>query len=567
MQYNIFNNDFYEDMPGVPWAYRIDVFIGDPPQAIAKLAKSVKEIDIPDAELETMDAFHAGLVFKIPTRYKNSNSFGAIFNDDKNLSVYKELLKLFRRSYDNREQTIQSGIQNRVINNRYDNNFQSIGTGTYSGKEIARKYANQKEELMLNVYIIDPRKLNYKDTKLDLGLNNVNEEVINGLKANDPEIVAVYTFRDCFVENIETVEFDYSSEECVEWPIKIHFNEMSVDYPHQDKILIPEEDFKMEELTIPQFDKSDASYYTPKATKAKTEADVAEDNAKSLAENLAYLKKIDEKLGAKQGTERKIAVLSHKEDEDESGMDAHGNYGTMAHRTETMRQRVQENQEQIDEEYQVDVMHAAGISSYGNGTKEEVAQQAFQVLDKAVSDPNEPGSYNYTAGTDVAAAAQRVAQGSENYKEETAKNAEEVQFAFMGSTMQQMNHSDDIAGTVENPSNNQTLSYYRDNRNTVEKNAQDQAVVAGMVAEAHNERQAIERERAENSKFYRESKQLLDRGEITQQEWMNRIDQFLAKNKELTDRSAASVEKVNKLRKENPEQAKLLDKYYKESNK
>ena len=566
MQYNIFNNDFYEDMPGVPWAYRIDVFIGDPPQAIAKLAKAVKEIDIPDAELETMDAFHAGLVFKIPTRYKNSNSFGAIFNDDKNLSVYKELLKLFRRSYDNREQPIKSAIQNRVINNRYDNNFQSIGTGTYSGKDIARKYANQKEELMLNVYIIDPRKLNYKDTKLDLGLNNVNEEVINGLKANDPEIVAVYTFRDCFVENIETVEFDYSSEECVEWPIKIHFNEMSVDYPHQDKIIIPEEDFKMEELTIPQFEKP-ASYYTPKATKPKTEADVATDDAKSLAENLAYLKKIDEKLGAKQGTERKIAVLSHKEDEDENGMDAHGNYGTMAQRTEAMRQQVQENQEHIDEEYQVDVMHAAGISSYGNGTKEEVAQQAFEVLDKAASNPNDYGSYNYTAGTDVAAAAQRVAQGSENYKEETAKNAEEVQFAFMGSTTQQMNHSDEIAGTVENPSNNQTLSYYRDNRNTVEKNAQDQAVVAGIVAEAHNERQAIERERAENSKFYRESKQMLDRGEITQQEWSNRIDQYLAKNKELTDRSAASVEKVNKLRKENPEQAKLLDKYYRESNK
>ena len=566
MQYNIFNNDFYEDMPGVPWAYRIDVFIGDPPQAIAKLAKAVKEIDIPDAELETMDAFHAGLVFKIPTRYKNSNSFGAIFNDDKNLSVYKELLKLFRRSYDNREQPIKSAIQNRVINNRYDNNFQSIGTGTYSGKDIARKYANQKEELMLNVYIIDPRKLNYKDTKLDLGLNNVNEEVINGLKANDPEIVAVYTFRDCFVENIETVEFDYSSEECVEWPIKIHFNEMSVDYPHQDKIIIPEEDFKMEELTIPQFEKP-ASYYTPKATKPKTEADVATDDAKSLAENLAYLKKIDEKLGAKQGTERKIAVLSHKEDEDENGMDAHGNYGTMAQRTEAMRQQVQENQEHIDEEYQVDVMHAAGISSYGNGTKEEVAQQAFEVLDKAASNPNDYGSYNYTAGTDVAAAAQRVAQGSENYKEETAKNAEEVQFAFMGSTTQQMNHSDEIAGTVENPSNNQTLSYYRDNRNTVEKNAQDQAVVAGIVAEAHNERQAIERERAENSKFYRESKQMLDRGEITQEEWSNRIDQYLAKNKELTDRSAASVEKVNKLRKENPEQAKLLDKYYRESNK
>lgn len=565
MQYNIFNNDFYEDMPGVPWAYRIDVFIGDPPQAIAKLAKAVKEIDIPDAELETMDAFHAGLVFKIPTRYKNSNSFGAIFNDDKNLSVYKELLKLFRRSYDNREQTIQSGIQNRVINNRYDNNFQSIGTGTYSGKDIARKYANQKEELMLNVYIIDPRKLNYKDTKLNLGLNNVNEEVINGLKANDPEIVAVYTFRDCFVENIETVEFDYSSEECVEWPIKIHFNEMSVDYPHQDKILIPEEDFQMDEVTIPDFDKKE-SYFSDAPPKAKTESEVVKEQP-NINENLAYLKKIDKKVEAKQGTEKKIALLGHEENEDENGMDAQGNYGTMAQRTEAMRQQIQENQEHIDEEYQVDVMHAAGIDSYGKGTKEEVAQQAFQVLDKAASNPNDYGSYNYTAGTDVAAAAQRVAQGSDNYKAETAMNAEEVQSAFMGSTMQQMNHSDDIAGTVENPSNNQVLSYYGSNRNTVEKNAQDQAVMAGILEETHKERQAIESERAENSKFYRESKQMFDRGELTQKEWENRVDQYLAKNKELTDRSSASVEKVNKLMKDHPEQAKLLDKYYKESNK
>lgn len=566
MQYNIFNNDFYEDMPGVPWAYRIDVFIGDPPQAITKLAKAVKEIDIPDAELETMDAFHAGLVFKIPTRYKNSNSFGAIFNDDKNLSVYKELLKLFRRSYDNREQTIQSAIQNRVINNRYDNNFQSIGTGTYSGREIARKYANQKEELMLNVYIIDPRKLNYKDTKLDIGLNNVNEEIINGLKANDPEIVAVYTFRDCFVENIETVEFDYSSEECVEWPIRIHFNEMSVDYPHQDKIIIPEEDFKMEELTIPQFDKSEQSYFSDVPPKAKTESEVVKEQA-NINANLAYLKKVDEKVDSKQGTEKKIALLLHEEKEDDNGMDAQGNYGTMAQRTEAMRQQIQENQKHIDEEYQVDVMHAAGIDSYGKGTNEEVAQQAFQVLDKAASNPNDPGSYNYTAGTDVAAAAQRVAQGSDNYKAETAMNAEEVQFAFMGSTTQQMNHSDDIAGTVENPSNNQVLSYYRSNRNTVEKNAQDQAVMAGILEETHKERQAIESERAENSAFYRESKRMFDSGELTQKEWENRVDQYLAKNKELTDRSSASVAKVNKLIKEHPEQAKLLDKYYKESNK
>ena len=347
MQYNIFNNDFYEDMPGVPWAYRIDVFIGDPPQAIAKLAKSVKEIDIPDAELETMDAFHAGLVFKIPTRYKNSNSFGAIFNDDKNLSVYKELLKLFRRSYDNREQTIKSAIQNRVINNRYDNNFQPIGTGTFSGRDIARKYSNQKEELMLNVYIIDPRKLNYKDTKLNLGTNNVNEEVINGLKANDPEIVAIYTFRDCFVENIETVEFDYSSEECVEWPIKIHFNEMSVEYPHQDKVIIPEEDFKMEDIAIPEFDKADATYYTPKASTPKTEADVASDQAKSAAAEYARAKEELDKIKNEMKDRRESAEAAARKHADEEGrIEGTNDYVTARERLDANRKKAGEVQEQ-----------------------------------------------------------------------------------------------------------------------------------------------------------------------------------------------------------------------------
>lgn len=565
MQYNIFNNDFYEDMPGVPWAYRIDVFIGDPPQAITKLAKAVKEIDIPDAELETMDAFHAGFVFKIPTRYKNSNSFGAIFNDDKNLSVYKELLKLFRRSYDNREQTIKSAIQNRVINNRYDNNFQSIGTGTYSGKEIARKYANQKEELMLNVYIIDPRKLNYKDTKLDLGLNNVNEEVINGLKANDPEIVAVYTFRDCFVENIETVEFDYSSEECVEWPIKIHFNEMSVDYPHQDKIIIPEEDFKMEELTIPQFDKKDETYFSEVSTKAKTDAEVVKENP-NIDANLTYLKKVGEKVDAKQGTERKKAVLKSNGDANSEGMVKGANFNTEANLTKAMQQDIDEGQAILDEKNNVSEIRAAGITSFGTGTEQQVAQQAFPILSNVIAN-EDPTGYGFGDPMAAVQGAQNIGKASEAHKEESRKNVEAVQHAYYGSLMDQMQHSDAVTSSVEFPKNNQALSYYDENRNTVEKNAQDQAVMAGILEETDKEVHSIVEERAELSKFYHESKQRRDKGEITQKEYENKIDQYLARKKELTDRSSVSVEKVNKLLKEHPEQAKLLDKYYKLLNK
>lgn len=557
MQYNIFNNDFYEDMPGVPWAYRIDVFIGDPPQAITKLAKAVKEIDIPDAELETMDAFHAGLVFKIPTRYKNSNSFGAIFNDDKNLSVYKELLKLFRRSYDNREQTIQSAIQNRVINNRYDNNFQRIGTGTYSGREITRKYANQKEELMLNVYIIDPRKLNYKDTKLDLGLNNVNEEVINGLKANDPEIVAVYTFRDCFVENIETVEFDYSSEECVEWPIKIHFNEMSVDYPHQDKILIPEEDFKMEELTIPQFDKNDDASFSEVSTKHNTEADVADELAHTLAENQKYFAEMEQAVDGKQGNERNKAVLKSNKDANSEGMVNGANFNTEANLTKAMQEEINSGQEIIDEKNNVSEIRAAGITSFGTGTEQQVAQQAFPILSNVIAN-EDPTGYGFGDPMAAAQGALNIGTASEAHKEESRKNVEAVQHAFYGSTMDQMQHSDLVTSSVENPKNNQALSYYDENRNTVEKNANDQNVTGGLIEIVQKEARAIERERLENNANYGIAARLK---EENQQKRSEMADKYQEKHNELTQRAELNRQRAEKLLKENPEQAEIIKKY------
>jgi hypothetical protein len=246
---------------------------------------------------------------------------------------------------------------------------------------------------------------------------------------------------------------------------------------------------------------------------------------------------------------------------DENGMDAHGNYRTMAQRTEAMRQQVQENQEHIDEEYQVDVMHAAGISSYGNGTKEEVAQQAFQVLDKAASNQNEPGSYDYTAGTDVAAAAQRVAQGSENYKEETAKNAEEVQFAFMGSTTQQMNHSDDIAGTVENPSSNQTLSYYRDDRNTLEKNTATQGVAGAIAKYTHGEYQDALEEALYYGKKMREEINLKDNGYKDYDTWLSNVNTYSRLRDEALDRVIKAGGDVEQIKKDHPEFAKALEKY------
>ena len=516
MQYNIFNNDFYDDMPGVPWAYRIDVFIGDPPQAITKLAKAVKEIDIPDAELETMDAFHAGFVFKIPTRYKNSNSFGAIFNDDKNLSVYKELLKLFRRSYDNREQTIKSAIQ----------------TGTSSGREIARKYANQKEELMLNVYIIDPRKLNYKDTKLDLGLNNVNEEVIKGLKANDPEIVAVYTFRDCFVENIETVEFDYSSEEFVEWPIKIHFNEMSVDYPHQDKILIPEEDFKMEELTIPQFDKNDAPYFSDTPPKAKTESDVIEEQAKSAAAEYARAKQELEKIKTEMKDRRESAETEARKHADSEGrIEGTNDYVTAAERYEANRKKAGEVQEQethamLDKHEYFEIRDKYGVDLV-NDSEEEIRAKVSAMQTEDLINMN----YNHTT-LEWSNFADELVARKQTINQEAKDIAKSIDTRFDITTRDE--------GAVDMNDTESTNQWYAKDKQGAaykdQKAAEIKQLQSAINAQEVEKAKAVERQ-AKKRKQYVESKT------IGQQEFMDNLE---VNTKAMKDANNATVDSMRK---------------------
>lgn len=200
MQYNIFQNDFYDDAPGLPWAYRLTVLLGDPPMPVEILEKSVKDVKLPDMELKTVRAFFGGKTFLIPTRYANTGTFNITFNDDKNLSVYNRLLRIFRRSYDNRYEIQQ----------------------TSDGIDYILKYSDMSPSLTIQLEILDPTIM----AKIDTQLNSLTE-----LETNSPEVVAVYTFGDCFFETIDEVEFDYSSEECVEWSIPVVYNSIANDYP------------------------------------------------------------------------------------------------------------------------------------------------------------------------------------------------------------------------------------------------------------------------------------------------------------------------------------------------
>ena len=231
MQYNIFHNDFYDDMPGLPWAYRLTVFIGDPPQEILKLRQAVKEVQLPDMELMTFQVHFGGMNFHIPTRYRNSGSFNVKFYDDKNLSVYKQLLRIFRRTYDNREDKIDAA----------------------DGNKYAPKYSDFSQEVIFLVEILDPRVTNNVDSNPTFRANAAREEVMSGTQNFDADVVAQYYFKDCFAEKLDEVEFDYSSEECVEWGTTIVFNDITNEYAGKNKIRLDslDQESKQSDLQLP----------------------------------------------------------------------------------------------------------------------------------------------------------------------------------------------------------------------------------------------------------------------------------------------------------------------------
>ena len=404
MQYNIFQNDFYDDRPGLIWAYRIDFVVND--VTVAKLAKAVKEIDLPTAILDTFTVYFGGHAFDIPTRYKKDKELSAIFYDDKNLSVYREILKIFRRSYDNREQNASSKLTGRVINNRYDNLSQSIGTKTFQGQEIVRKYSNQKGELLIKVYIIDPEKINYRDTQPTSRTISETEELITGLTTNDPEVEAVYTFRDCYIFGIDDVTFDYSSEEVLEWPIKILYNEVSVEYPHQDRIVLPElqrarSDYGYEELAIPDRMNEDSQKYIPKVdTTVETESNGKHAEKLEALARKAYEranKELD-KIKEEAKTRRESAETEARKHADKEGkIEGTNDFVTAAERHKANKKKAEEAQDQETRDMLVSYGYYETRDTYGidlvNDSEEEIRAKISAMQTEDIINMK----YNHTA--------------------------------------------------------------------------------------------------------------------------------------------------------------------------
>lgn len=215
MQYNIFQNDFYESRPGIPWAYRLTASYGPFSERTVVIQKAVKEANLPEMEQKIIQVHFGGADKYVPTRYQNFGTFTLTFNENCNLSAYKSILGLFRRSLDNRE---------------------DIGIPGENRTTRHYKYSNLYGELKFIVEILDPKNINLQDTKATRGQFGIERE------QNDLRVVAKYEFGDCFIDHIDDLDLDYGSEEIVEWGMSVAYNSISVSYPGQKSLRLGFED-------------------------------------------------------------------------------------------------------------------------------------------------------------------------------------------------------------------------------------------------------------------------------------------------------------------------------------
>lgn len=407
MQYNIFQNNFYDDRPGVPWAYRLTVFTGDPPMDLVRLTQAVKEVNIPDIELNTFQVHYGGMLFYIPTRYKNSGNFQVRFNENKNLHVYKTILDLFHRTYDNRDEEI-------LVNGKIQN----------------PKYSDFTRDLNVMVEILDPANFSLKDTKTKLG----NNDNLIGTESFDLDTVAKYVFTDCYVENIDDIDLDYSSEDCVEWSLNIKFNGIRKEYKDKKKVKIESSTDVNDDdgIAIPASNHDDDAYVPAKKRKVDDTVFNQDIDKTSSVEAYNKAKRALEEEKRKAKEERENAVAKASAVANSEGMTPEGDYVTVKQREAAKEQVEAEVAEQLDQKYNVSEFAELGVDL--TAPKKEVVQQA-QNLENAVVMEGGQTRYDLPSWD----TSQQIVQKSEDLKKEASDADKEIDFAWRETGAVEMN--------------------------------------------------------------------------------------------------------------------------------
>ena len=437
MQYNIFQNDFYESRPGIPWAYRLTALYGPFSESTVVITKAIKEAHLPEMEMKSIQVFFGGADKYVPTRYQNYGTFSLTFNEDCNLRAYKSLLGLFRRSFDNREDIAIPGPD--------------LQTRHY-------KYSNLYADLTFVLEILDPKNINLQDTNVKI------EQFGLGREYNDMRVVAKYEFGECYVEKIDDLDLDYSSEEIIEWGMTVAFNSIKVTYPKQRGLILDFEDtFKETEFeAYDYFEAYKKDNSLAKIAKSGQEAfDKAQEDRKGAFDPERAYKKAQaalEEEEKKAKSERERAEEGARKQADETGQLKTGDYVTTAERQKAKillagyiaaplieELRESYNYAQIRDDYGIDLV---------NDTEEQIREKVEEIKKEDVAAGNYKIQWN-------------LAEELINAKNQMAAEEQEILNKAIEEAGIEMKNS----GAVDMNDTESTTTFYDGERGTPEGNA------------------------------------------------------------------------------------------------
>lgn len=182
---NIFHNDFYNEPVMPNWSWEISI-ISNPiegwtEEQMSIFSKAVTKVNIPDLEMLTTASQFRGLTFDVPTRLENNGEITLTFNEDSDMTLYKDL-------------------RNKLYYTSYNDGY------------IIDEWSKLDEKTSKP---IDTYMLYY--APFDIHVKLMNPE-------SPTEIAYIFIFHNCFITSISDVEFKYNSEEVAVYDVKIHYN-------------------------------------------------------------------------------------------------------------------------------------------------------------------------------------------------------------------------------------------------------------------------------------------------------------------------------------------------------
>ena len=190
---SIWSNDFYEKPPQPLWAFEIvfnDYTDIDSTEDRKTLQKAATNATLAERKINMVPTYFGGAMFMHPARSEHADQITIGFNENEDLDITAILQNLFNKTGMNQNWPEKSG-------GNTDNADMMYRTG--------------KGQNVIKIKLIKP-----------------NENWEYGLDAPEAYTSKIFTFYNCQLMNISSVELDYSSDEVMKLTATFQFDYMKV---------------------------------------------------------------------------------------------------------------------------------------------------------------------------------------------------------------------------------------------------------------------------------------------------------------------------------------------------